>query len=112
MSKRPSLAESMRQAVSAPEPTPVAAPPAPVAVPTPIAAPVPPPATEKQLGFYAATRVGKKKVTATLAPTDHKRLRQLALERDATTEALLNEAISDLFAKYGKAAIGKGTGAV
>jgi hypothetical protein len=62
-------------------------------------------------GFYAATRVGKKKVTATLAPTDHKRLRQLALERDATTEALLNEAISDLFAKYGKATIGVGNGA-
>ena len=37
--------------------------------------------------------------------SDHKWLRQLALERDATTEALLTEAISDLFAKYGKAGI-------
>jgi hypothetical protein len=68
-----------------------------------------PPAREH--GFYAATRVGKKKVTATLAPADHKRLRQLAIERDATTEALLTEAISDLFAKYGKGAIGERRGA-
>ena len=59
----------------------------------------------RQAGFYAATRVGKKKVTATLAPTDHKRLRQLALQEDATTEALLVEAISDLLVKYGKQAI-------
>jgi hypothetical protein len=53
--------------------------------------------------------VGKKKVTASLAPTDHKRLRRLALEREATTEALLTEAINDLFAKYGMAEAGQGT---
>src|ERR1700712_829011 len=98
MSKRPSLAETMRQAV-APEP---AAPPPPKAI-------VPMP-TGREAGFYAATRVGKKKVTATLLPAEHKRLRQLALERDVTTEALLNEAIGDLFAKYGKASAGEGTG--
>jgi len=102
--KRPSLAESMRQVATAPEP----------AAPPP-AAPVPASTLERpsrEAGFYAATRVGKKKVTATLAPVDHKRLRQLALERDATTEALLAEAISDLFAKYGKAAIGQGVRAL
>ncbi len=108
MSKRPSLAESMRQAVSAPEPASVPAPP-PTPAPALAAAAAASPAPKGQPGFYAATRVGKKKVTATLAPTDHKRLRQRALERDATTEALLSEAISDLFAKYGKAAIGQGT---
>jgi len=88
MSKRPSLAETMRLAATTPEP----------------AAPAVAPATVqpgRETSFYAATRVGKKKVTATLAPADHKRLRQLALEREATTEALLTEAISDLFAKYG-----------
>jgi hypothetical protein len=53
--------------------------------------------------FRAAIRVGKKKVTATLTPADHKRLRRLALERDATTEALL---VGDLFAKYGIAQTG------
>jgi hypothetical protein len=46
-----------------------------------------------------------------LAPVDHKRLRQLALERDATTEALLAEAINDLFTKYGKATGVAGAGA-
>lgn len=102
MSKRPSLAETMRQAV-APEP----APPPPPTPPT-VVEPIP---GGREAGFYAATRVGKKKVTATLLPAEHKRLRQLALERDVTTEALLNEAIGDLFAKYGKAPAGQGTSA-
>jgi ParB-like chromosome segregation protein Spo0J len=60
----------------------------------------PPESSGPERRFYAATRAGKKKVTATLAPSDHKRLRRLALERDLTTEALLAEAISDLFTKY------------
>jgi hypothetical protein len=105
MSKRPSLAETMRQVAIAPEP-------APVLPPLNVTAQVRPPEPHiHESGFYAATRVGKKKVTATLAPADHKRLRQLALEREITTEALLAEAINDLFAKYGKGAIGEGTGA-
>jgi len=37
-------------------------------------------------GFYAATRAGKKKVTASLDPAAHKQLRQLGLDRDMTTE--------------------------
>ena len=53
-------------------------------------------------GFYAATRAGKKKVTASLDPAAHKQLRQLGLDRDMTTEALLVEAINDLFKKYAK----------
>jgi hypothetical protein len=101
MSKRPSLAETMRLAAVAPEP---------VQVPLqPAQLPAPP---GRESGFYAATRVGKKKVTAALPPADHKRLRQLALERDATTEALLTEAIGDLFAKYGKTGAGQGKGAL
>jgi hypothetical protein len=74
-----------------------------------LAAAAPPAAGNRDKGFFAATRVGKKKVTATLAPADHKRLRRLALERDATTEALLSVAISDLFAKYGQDPIGQGS---
>jgi antitoxin-like ribbon-helix-helix protein len=101
MSKRPSLAETMRLATAGPEP--VSNPP-PLALKTAEAVPA-----SRETGFYAATRVGKKKVTATLLPAEHKRLRQLALERDVTTEALLNEAISDLFAKYGKTPAGQGT---
>jgi hypothetical protein len=102
MSKRPSLAETMRLATAGPEPVPNP-PPLP---PKTTAEPVP---ASRETRFYAATRVGKKKVTATLLPAEHKRLRQLALERDVTTEALLNEAIGDLFAKYGKPPVGQGT---
>lgn len=96
--KRPSLADSLRQAVR-PEPE------APAVVRSqPVAAPpsaAPPPA-RPAAGFYAATRAGKKKVTAALEPVMHKQLKSLAVERDTTTEALLTEAIADLFAKHGK----------
>jgi hypothetical protein len=97
--KRPSLAESMRQAVTGD--VPAALPPTPepsdrlstarTIVESPAARPA---------GSYAATRIGKKKVTATLNPAAHKRLKGLAVEKDTTTEALLTEAINDLFAKY------------
>jgi len=99
-SKRPSLAESMRQA-AAPDPLPVVAQP-PASAPRPVAKPEP---TNRPAGFYAATRAGKKKVTAALNPAAHKQLKGLAVERDATTEALLSEAINDLFTKYGKPSI-------
>lgn len=105
MSKKPSLAESLRQAAQMTEPSslPVAAPILVVAGAVPKKLASKPAAT-----FHAATRAGKKKVTAPLAPEDHKRLRRLALDRDATTEALLVEAINDLFAKYGLAGAGQG----
>jgi hypothetical protein len=97
MAKRPSLAERMRE-VATPE-----------ALPSDVsqAAPASPTeASEKRparaSGFYAATRAGKKKVTASLDPATHKQLRQLGLDRDMTTEALLIEAINDLFKKYAK----------
>lgn len=98
--KRPSLAESMRKVVVAHE--------TPAATPAPVPGVTPPkvaPSAEpagRPTGFYAATCAGKKKVTATLDPAAHKQLKSLALERDTTTEALLTEAINDLFAKHGK----------
>jgi len=58
-------------------------------------------ASAKPIGFYAATRAGKKKVTAALDPTIHKQLKGLALDKEVTTEALLAEAISDLLKKHG-----------
>ena len=97
MSKKPSLAESMRSAVQGGETPPSA--PAPVEIP------------KVAVSAAAATRIGKKKVTAQLAPEDHKRLKRLALDRDATTEGLLSEAIDDLFAKYGLSGVGLGSGA-
>ena len=100
MSKKPSLAESLRQAAQASEP-PVPS----VTASAPKAAPKRP-APELAARFHAATRAGKKKVTAPLAPEDHKRLRRLARDRKVTTEALLVEAVNDLFTKYGLAGAG------
>jgi len=99
--KRPSLAETMRQAVKVDLP-PTAAP-----APASLAAqPMAPPAskpdtTARPAGFYAATRAGKKKVTAALDPITHKQLKSLAVDKEVTTEALLAEAISDLLTKHG-----------
>ena len=122
--KRPSLAESMRQVAqnappeglplsppaALPVPRPTAAPseiaakgeeaPKPARVPTPKPQP-PAKAAAAASGFYAATRAGKKKVTVALDPATHKRLKALSVEREVTTEALLQEAIADLFRKHG-----------
>ena len=96
--KRPSLAETMQRAAR-PETT--------TAAPLPAAAPPaqqPAPANDggQRRGFYAATRAGKKKITAAVTPDVHLRFRQLGLEAGKGNESLLIEAISDLFVKYGK----------
>lgn len=99
MGKRPSLAETMRQVATtaAPQVVPLR----PETVEEPISAPEKP-ALASQKPFFAATRAGKKKVTAALVPADHKRLKSLAVDRETTTEALLSEAIADLFVKYSR----------
>lgn len=103
--KRPSLAESMRAVSDKPEPPPVA-PPRPVEA---VQEPAPKPRDEAQTrpkGFFAATRAGKKKATATLSTAAHRQLKSLALEQDGgTVEKLLTEAINDLFRKHGKSPI-------
>jgi hypothetical protein len=117
MSKRPSLAESMRAAVVAPDPEPTPPPtkepptivlPAGAAGVAPKAVPARRPAAgeERPPGYYAATRAGKKKATAPLDKMAHRQLKSLALEREGgTVEKLLIEAINDLFRKYGKSPI-------
>ncbi len=95
MNKRPSLAESMRQAATEPVPAAVVAPPSPA--PHVIEAAED---ARRPREFFAATRAGKKKVTGVLSPEEHKRLRQLALDRDTKVEALVYEAIIDLFSKH------------
>jgi hypothetical protein len=106
----------MRQAVSEPEPPPRSAIEPPSAPRVPVAAPSPEPRPEvhvdpeRKAGFYAATRDGKKKLTAPLWPADHKRFKFLSLEIDKTAEELLVEAISDVFVKYGKPPITEPTG--
>jgi hypothetical protein len=91
-SQRPSLAESMKR-VARPEavtPRPAPAPEAPPSAPAPAG------------GYYAATRAGKKKLTAAVAPAAHTQFRQLSLELGKKGEPLLIEAINDLFSTYGK----------
>jgi hypothetical protein len=73
-----------------------------IPAPKPVAAPAPEaeqPTPKK--GFYAATRAGKKKATASLSTEAHRQLKLLAVDHGGV-EALLTEAINDLFRKYGK----------
>jgi hypothetical protein len=91
MSKRPSLADTMRLAVQN--------------VPEGLPQQLPRPRAQRNerttaSRFYAATREGKKKVTASILPDIHKSLKTLAVQHETTTEALLTEAISDLLTKY------------
>ncbi|HEX4077920.1 MAG TPA: ribbon-helix-helix domain-containing protein [Rhizomicrobium sp.] len=93
MTKRPSLARSLAESVEQ--------------AARPAAAPTPAPKgegkpTEPIPSYRAATRAGKKKVTLPLDPEAHRLLRQLALDSDSTVEALLQEAVRDLFTKHGK----------
>jgi creatinine amidohydrolase/Fe(II)-dependent formamide hydrolase-like protein len=94
--KRPSLADSMRAvATEAPPPSP----------PRPVEKPATAVLPAQSKAFYAATRLGKKKATATLSEAAHTQLKALSVDRHTTVEALLTEAINDLFRKHGKAAI-------
>ena len=48
------------------------------------------------------SRQGKKAIAGDFDPAVSKQLKQLALEQDTTVQALLAEALNDLFDKYGK----------
>jgi hypothetical protein len=96
--KRPSLAERMQQAAR-PEPSSIPLAQAPELAAGPSAANN---TGDQPRNFYAATRAGKKKITAAVAPDVHLRFRQLGLEAGKGNETLLIEAISDLFVKYGR----------
>lgn len=94
MSKRPSLAESMKA---------VAAPPLELATQnrSQAAEQAPEQSELRPKGFYAATRLGKKKATTSMNPAAHRQLKELALDHGGI-EKLLTEAINDVFRKYGK----------
>ncbi len=51
---------------------------------------------------YRPSREGKSNVTGYFNPAVKRQLRILAAERDTTIQALLGEALNDLFAKYGR----------
>ena len=58
-------------------------------------------ATSPRLSNRQASRVGKASVTGYFAPTVRRQLRKLAADSDTTIQALLGEALNDLFAKHG-----------
>ena len=91
MSKRPSLAETMRQVVQTQPEQPASAPKEPRRA-----------RTENPTSgrFHSATREGKKKITGNLPPSTHKLLKTLAVQHDTALEDLVLEAIADLLAKY------------
>ena len=104
MAKRPSLAETMRQS----SPTLFAGGRARGSEGRARTRDPAPPAEAKILAarpYFAATRAGKKKVTVALTPAAHKQLKSLAVEHETKSQALLIEAIRDLFTKYCKPAI-------
>lgn len=51
------------------------------------------------------SRRGKRNVSVYVNPTAAKQLRLLMVEQDTTVQALMEEAMNDLFRKYGKSAI-------
>src|SRR6266446_4091756 len=60
------------------------------------------PKTYPENPHYRPGRAQKSNVTGYFPPAVKKQLRMLAAERDTTIQALLAEAMNDLFAKYGK----------
>ncbi len=48
------------------------------------------------------SRQGKKAITGHFAPAVSRQLKQIALDHDTTVQALLAEALNDLFVKYDK----------
>ena len=53
----------------------------------------------------APSREGKKAVTGFFDPAVSRQLKQIALEEDSNIQALLREALNDLFTKRGKSPI-------
>lgn len=51
------------------------------------------------------SREGKRAVAGFFAPEVGKQLKHIALDRDSTVQALLAEALNDLFVKYGRSPI-------
>jgi Ribbon-helix-helix protein, copG family len=84
MTRRPSLAESMKSVQNA--------------------APAPLRAAPERAGegkpYFAATREGLKRITVSVDPDEHKKLKRLAVDADRSIEDLMREALADLFAKH------------
>jgi len=98
MSKRPSLADTMK-AVAAQKATP------PLPAPERVAErqshqPRDPSKEGESKRYFAATREGMKRITVAVAPEEHKRLKRLSVDAGRSIEDLMREALADLFAKH------------
>lgn len=61
------------------------------------------PATEQ--ASQPPSRQGKKVISGYFDPAASRQLRMLAIEQDTTVQALLEEALNDLFKKHGRSAV-------
>ena len=59
------------------------------------------PSTTTEGPTRQASRIGKASVTGYFSPAVRRQLRKLAADSDTTIQALLGEALNDLFAKHG-----------
>lgn len=62
----------------------------------------PPQPQSSESQAVAPSRQGKKAITGYFDPAASKQLKQMAIEQDSSIQALLGEAINDLFKKHGK----------
>lgn len=100
MSRRPSLADSMKAVAAKSPPPPV---PMKAAIAKPAARPKQKdeaPQEGERKPFFAATREGLKRITVAVAPDEHKRLKRLSVEEGRSIEDLMREALADLFDKH------------
>jgi hypothetical protein len=91
MSKRTNLAQALQNATRSTESAP--------------AAPVASPAQSADAPRFVArtpSRVGKKTIAAHFDPAVSRQLRQIGADHDRSIQSLLQEALNDLFTKYGK----------
>ncbi len=88
MPKRPSLGESMKAVGVQSAPTP--------------STEKPPSPTERSAGkpYFAATRVGMKRLTVVVEPEEHRRVKRLSVDTDRSIEDLMREALADLLTKH------------
>ncbi|MCH9806710.1 MAG: hypothetical protein K0U74_03170 [Alphaproteobacteria bacterium] len=63
------------------------------------------PAAQAASTNVAPSRKGKKVISGYFDPAASRQLRMLAIEQDTTVQALLEEALNDLFKKHGRSSV-------
>lgn len=61
--------------------------------------------TVERKSVIAQSRIGKRVISAYIVPEAARQLKLLATENDRTVQDLIEEAINDVFRKYGKSAL-------